>query len=123
MRGSLQVFPSLYLDDGLNGTFLDGSKQRCVITLGLIRIYLGERGNRLCKCIAISQVAADHGRVTTAGMRTRKAQSTQSCVATELLLRQERNIFRQLHVAQLSHIDVDYLTMRPTQENVACMLH
>ena len=48
-----------------------------MIAFGLIRVGLGKEGNRLCKRITAAQVAADLGRVSGAGMCSRKSHGTQ----------------------------------------------
>ncbi len=109
---------SLYIDLSLYSTLLDSCEQRRVIALGLIRICLGKGCNRLFKQITAAQVAADLGRVSAAGMRSRKGHGTPAGIQIEFFLRHCLNIFRQLHITQLSHIVVDRVGSCPAQGDI-----
>src|SRR5438034_7798026 len=106
---------SLNIDLSLYSTLLDSCEQRRVIALGLIRICLGKGCNRLFKQITAAQVAADLGRVSAAGMRSRKGYGTPAGIQIEFFLRHSLNIFRQLHITQLTHILVDKVGSLPAQ--------
>ena len=75
----------LHIHLSLNATFLDGSEQRGMIVFGLIRVRLGEEGNRLLKHITLTHVAADLSRYSAARMRSRKSLGTRPGVLIELL--------------------------------------
>src|SRR3974390_790674 len=94
-----------------------------MIAFGLIRIRLGEEGNRLLKHITVTHVAADLSRYSTARMRSCKSLGTRPGVLIELFLCQGRNIYRQFHIAQLSYIEIGLIATRPAQEDVTRFLH
>ena len=53
------TFRTLHAGLGLHASIFDGSKQRCMVALGLVGIGLGKGGNRLVECISIAEIASD----------------------------------------------------------------
>src|SRR5207248_2598987 len=104
---------------GLHASFFDSSKESCMVTFGLVRINLGERCNGSIERIPVPQVAADLCRVAGARVRSRQGRRTQLDVRSKQHRVHPLDLRRELHVAQLSCIDVHAIESRPAKEDIA----
>src|SRR5690349_21082969 len=107
----------------LHPPFLNCSNQSGVIAFGLVGICFSKGGNGLVERIAVAQVAADLCRVTRTSMRVRQGGCTQLDIQGKRLQVHCLDLCRELHIVQLSYIEIPATKSRPTQENVCCCLH
>src|SRR4051794_5553628 len=103
----------------------DRGRELREVPLVLLRVALGEVGDRPVERVVFAEVGGDRDGVAGAGMGARQRPSAEACVVLQRLGREQLHHCRALHVAELPPVEV---TIRlyapgPAQEYVAGGLH
>src|SRR3954463_12730552 len=114
--------------DSLQPAALDRVEKGAVVLLVLVRIRLGELGERAVEGVSAAEVGGDRDRVP--GARVRACQDATAEPAVELHARRQHGLYlrRGLPVPELADVEVTTLAVdacapQPAEEDVARRLH